>query len=103
MAEKLSRARMCLSVLAVGIALLIVAIWHERHRWSWPATWISGLMTTLLGIADKTLGTLNTHAAGLGVILTFGFGLMSWIEQRKRTKAVMEAAAAGTLRAETDD
>ncbi|MDO6385567.1 hypothetical protein [Uliginosibacterium sp. 31-12] len=85
------------------MALIASLVWSNREKWSWPATWISGLMTTLLGLVDKTLGTLNTHAAGLGVILTFAFGLMSWLEQRKRTKAVMEAAAAGTLRAEADD
>lgn len=78
-------------------ALLLALVWSTRHRWSWPATWITGTLTSLLGVADQVLGIVGNRAAGLGVILTFVFGVMTLMEQRKRTRAVQEAAAAGTL------
>jgi predicted outer membrane lipoprotein len=83
----------CCAGVLFAVALVLSAIWHERHRWSWPATWISGFTTSLLGLLRLT----NDYAAGLGVLITIAFGLLNWIEKRKITRATVEAAKAGTL------
>lgn len=77
--------------LMFGVAFIFAVAWHERHRWSWPATWVSGAITTGMGF-------LNSNAAALGVLITLGFGILNWREKRRQTRAVLEAAKAGTLR-----